>query len=384
MSQATRFVRSSLQRNRADRAARTPRPAPRVLIFGGSQGAHAINMAMVEAAPRLAAAGGVAITHQTGERDLELVRRAYRDAGLEARVEPFLYAMDREMKDADVIVCRAGATTIAELTAAGRAAILIPLPTAADDHQRKNAEVLRRAGAAELIEQKDLTGDRARRARARARRRSAHGEPAMSRGSQAVREARRRQSDRRSRAGARRRRLMLGRTRRIHFVGVGGHRHERDRRAAREPRIRGQRIGREDIGRDRSAGHAGRPDRARARRLARRQRRRRRGLVGDTAGEPGGRRGAAARDSGDPASRDARRADAAAIRDRDRGRARQDDDDVDGGAGARARRPGSDRGHRRTVERVRQQRPAGPRRLHGGRGGRERSIVSEADARRSR
>jgi UDP-N-acetylglucosamine--N-acetylmuramyl-(pentapeptide) pyrophosphoryl-undecaprenol N-acetylglucosamine transferase len=131
----------------------------RVLIFGGSQGAHAINMAMVEAAPRLAADGGVDITHQTGERDLELVRRAYRDAGLAARVEPFLFAMDREMKQADVIVSRAGSTSIAELTAVGRAAILIPLPTAADDHQTKNAEVLVQAGAAELIAQKDLTGN---------------------------------------------------------------------------------------------------------------------------------------------------------------------------------------------------------------------------------
>ncbi|HYT74544.1 MAG TPA: undecaprenyldiphospho-muramoylpentapeptide beta-N-acetylglucosaminyltransferase [Vicinamibacterales bacterium] len=131
---------------------------PRILIFGGSQGAHAINMAMVEAAPQLAAAGGVDLTHQTGERDVDVVRRAYRDASLAARVEPFLFDMDRQMKRADVIVSRAGATTIAEITAAGRAAILIPLPTAADDHQRKNAEVLARAGAAELIEQKNLTG----------------------------------------------------------------------------------------------------------------------------------------------------------------------------------------------------------------------------------
>jgi UDP-N-acetylglucosamine--N-acetylmuramyl-(pentapeptide) pyrophosphoryl-undecaprenol N-acetylglucosamine transferase len=130
----------------------------RVLVFGGSQGAHAINMAMVEAAPRLAADGGVDLAHQTGERDVELVRNAYRDAGLPARVEPFLYAMDREMKQADVIVARAGATTIAELTAAGRAAILIPLPTATDNHQKKNAEVLARAGAAELVEQQALTG----------------------------------------------------------------------------------------------------------------------------------------------------------------------------------------------------------------------------------
>jgi UDP-N-acetylglucosamine--N-acetylmuramyl-(pentapeptide) pyrophosphoryl-undecaprenol N-acetylglucosamine transferase len=131
---------------------------PRVLIFGGSQGAHAINMAMVEAAPRLAAGGLVDITHQTGERDLDVVRHGYADAGIPARVEPFLFAMDREMKNADVIVCRAGATTIAEVTAAARASILIPLPTAADDHQRRNAEVLARAGAAELIEQTALTG----------------------------------------------------------------------------------------------------------------------------------------------------------------------------------------------------------------------------------
>ncbi len=132
---------------------------PRVLIFGGSQGAHAINVAMVEAAPRLAADGGVDVTHQTGERDVELVRRAYAAAGLPARVEPFLFAMDREMKQADVIVSRAGSTSIAELTAVGRAAILIPLPTATDDHQTKNAEVLARAGAAELLPQKDLTGE---------------------------------------------------------------------------------------------------------------------------------------------------------------------------------------------------------------------------------
>jgi UDP-N-acetylglucosamine--N-acetylmuramyl-(pentapeptide) pyrophosphoryl-undecaprenol N-acetylglucosamine transferase len=132
---------------------------PGILIFGGSQGAHAINMAMVEAAPRLAAhRGGMAITHQTGERDLDLVRDAYRQAGLDARVEPFLYEMDREMSAADLLVCRAGATTIAEFTAAGKPAVLVPLPTAADDHQRKNAEVLAAAGAAELIEQKDLTG----------------------------------------------------------------------------------------------------------------------------------------------------------------------------------------------------------------------------------
>ncbi len=132
---------------------------PRVLVFGGSQGAHAINVAMVEAAPRLAAAAGLAITHQTGERDLEMVRDGYRRAGLAVRVEPFLYAMDREMKSADLVVCRAGATTLSELTAAGRPSILIPLPTATDDHQRRNAEALVVKGAARMIEQRALTGE---------------------------------------------------------------------------------------------------------------------------------------------------------------------------------------------------------------------------------
>jgi len=133
----------------------------RVLVFGGSQGAHAINVAMAEAARALAAMSpGVDVTHQTGERDLSMVREAYTAAGLVARVEPFLYEMDREMRAADVIVCRAGATTLAELTAAGRPAILIPLPTATDDHQRKNANALVRQGAARMVDQKELTGAR--------------------------------------------------------------------------------------------------------------------------------------------------------------------------------------------------------------------------------
>jgi UDP-N-acetylglucosamine--N-acetylmuramyl-(pentapeptide) pyrophosphoryl-undecaprenol N-acetylglucosamine transferase len=148
-----------LETDRGDRQPDAGSPT-RVLIFGGSQGAHAINMAMVAAAPRLAAQRDrLAITHQTGERDVAAVRHGYRAAGLDARVEAFLYDMHREMNAADLLICRAGATTIAEFTAAGRAAVLIPLPTAADDHQRKNAEVLAAAGAAELIAQRDLSGE---------------------------------------------------------------------------------------------------------------------------------------------------------------------------------------------------------------------------------
>jgi UDP-N-acetylglucosamine--N-acetylmuramyl-(pentapeptide) pyrophosphoryl-undecaprenol N-acetylglucosamine transferase len=139
----------------------SPPGAARVLVFGGSQGAHAINMAMVEAASRLAAAApALAITHQSGERDLEVVRDGYQRAGLQARVEPFLFAMDREMKSADLVVCRSGATTLAELTASARPAILVPFPGATDDHQRRNAEALARGGAARMIEQRELTGDR--------------------------------------------------------------------------------------------------------------------------------------------------------------------------------------------------------------------------------
>ncbi len=152
--------------NPVRRAFFEPLPAPaaggpvRVLVFGGSQGAHAINVAMAEAAPRLAAGARVDLTHQTGERDVEVVREAYRAAGLAARVEPFLYEMDREMRMADVVVCRSGATTLAELMAAGKPSILVPLPTATDDHQKKNALALVTRGAARMVEQRDLTGAR--------------------------------------------------------------------------------------------------------------------------------------------------------------------------------------------------------------------------------
>jgi UDP-N-acetylglucosamine--N-acetylmuramyl-(pentapeptide) pyrophosphoryl-undecaprenol N-acetylglucosamine transferase len=148
------------QNEEANDRSNRPRDAARVLIFGGSQGAHAINVAMVEAAPRLAASGiRLAITHQTGERDLDLVRAAYQRAGLAARVEAFIFQIDGEMKAADVVICRAGATTLAELAASRTPAILVPLPTATDDHQRKNAEVFAKTGAAIVIDQRDLTGD---------------------------------------------------------------------------------------------------------------------------------------------------------------------------------------------------------------------------------
>ena len=131
----------------------------RLLVLGGSQGAHAINVAMIAAAPLLVAASvPVVVTHQTGERDHGVVRRVYAEAGLTARVEPFLEHMAAAMREADVVVCRAGATTLAEIAAVGRAALLVPLPGAADGHQRLNADQLVRAGAAEAVPQAELTG----------------------------------------------------------------------------------------------------------------------------------------------------------------------------------------------------------------------------------
>lgn len=129
-----------------------------VLIFGGSQGARAINFALVEALKSLPKEK-VSITHQTGELDFERVEQGYKNAGFAADVRRYINDMVAEFEKADLVVCRAGATTCAELAAAGKAAVMVPLPTAADDHQRKNAEALMKAGAAKMILQKDLTGE---------------------------------------------------------------------------------------------------------------------------------------------------------------------------------------------------------------------------------
>ncbi len=142
-----------------------PRPGTagerRILVFGGSQGAHAINQAMVAAAAHVRDIPGTcSIVHQTGERDLEAVKAGYAAAGIDADVRAFISDMPQRMADADVVVCRAGATTLAELTAAGRVAILIPFPAATDDHQRANARAIEAAGAAIMLDQSDLTGDR--------------------------------------------------------------------------------------------------------------------------------------------------------------------------------------------------------------------------------
>lgn len=134
-----------------------------LLVFGGSQGARAINESVIAALPHLEAERGVLhITHQTGEADFEKVSAGYMDAGWNERadVRRYIDNMVESFAQTDLIICRAGATTSAELVAAGKAAIMIPFPQAADDHQRKNAEALQTAGAARMILQQDLTGER--------------------------------------------------------------------------------------------------------------------------------------------------------------------------------------------------------------------------------
>ncbi len=132
-----------------------------ILIFGGSQGAHAINTAVVSALSQLRKMGKeLRIIHQTGERELNQILMDYRKYDMDAEVVPFILDMAAAYRSADLLVCRAGATSIAEITASGKASILIPFPFAANDHQTKNAEVLVNAGAAVMIHEKDLSGQK--------------------------------------------------------------------------------------------------------------------------------------------------------------------------------------------------------------------------------
>ncbi len=132
-----------------------------LLIFGGSQGARVINNTMIDALRYLQNyKNRLQITHQTGESDFEKMRELYDRSDFQnADVRLFISNMFYEFEKADLVICRAGATTCAELGAAGKASIMIPLPTAADDHQRRNAEAFQNAGAAEMLLQADLSGE---------------------------------------------------------------------------------------------------------------------------------------------------------------------------------------------------------------------------------
>ncbi|MGC1362134.1 MAG: undecaprenyldiphospho-muramoylpentapeptide beta-N-acetylglucosaminyltransferase [Silvibacterium sp.] len=140
------------------RAANTP---PHLLVFGGSQGARIFNTLMPKiAAALLATIPGLTILHQAGARHSETTLAAYQASGAPAerwQVYPFLDDMPRRFEAADLVLARSGASTVAELAAAGKPSLLIPFPQAADDHQRRNAEVLAEAGAAEMLLERELT-----------------------------------------------------------------------------------------------------------------------------------------------------------------------------------------------------------------------------------
>jgi len=140
---------------------RVPQKPFRLLITGGSQGALPINRTFVDSMDRLAARKSeLAIVHQTGERDYNAVRTAYARREIKAEVVPFLTNMPERFAWADIIVCRAGAITAAEIAAAGRAAVFIPFGAATDSHQLRNAQEMSRAGAGRLIPEPELTADR--------------------------------------------------------------------------------------------------------------------------------------------------------------------------------------------------------------------------------
>jgi len=150
-------VRASLVADRSK--AKEKKDYWQLLIFGGSQGAEAINKCVIDMLPQLQGMKDkVRVLHQTGSRQLEEVKKAYEQSGIQAEATPFIIGMAQAYADADLIICRAGATSLAEITAAGKAAILIPYPWAANDHQLKNAQALATEDAALMIPERELNG----------------------------------------------------------------------------------------------------------------------------------------------------------------------------------------------------------------------------------
>jgi UDP-N-acetylglucosamine--N-acetylmuramyl-(pentapeptide) pyrophosphoryl-undecaprenol N-acetylglucosamine transferase len=130
-----------------------------LLAFGGSQGSRVLNRALVAAIPHLPGDERLRLVHQTGPAMRDEVEAAYREAGRTAEVVAFLDDMEARFAAADLVLSRSGATTCAELTAAGKASILVPFALAADDHQRRNARALEAGRAAILLEEQDLAGE---------------------------------------------------------------------------------------------------------------------------------------------------------------------------------------------------------------------------------
>lgn len=137
----------------------TPEKPFTVFIVGGSQGAHRINTAVMTALTHLGSKDRVVFIHQTGAADEDMVRKTYSRHNVSGTVKNFFHHMEKHYRKADLVICRAGASTIAELTVLGKGVVFVPYPFAADDHQAVNARQLVSAGAAEMILEKDLNGE---------------------------------------------------------------------------------------------------------------------------------------------------------------------------------------------------------------------------------
>ena len=128
----------------------------RVLVIGGSQGAKSLNEQLPEKLKTVASQFGIEVTHQTGVSGKDQVDEQYQALDLDATVVAFISRMDEAYREADIVVCRAGALTVSELASAAMPSVLIPFPYAADDHQTKNGQQLQNAGAAVVVQEKDL------------------------------------------------------------------------------------------------------------------------------------------------------------------------------------------------------------------------------------
>ena len=144
----------------SDESPGPPSPRPRLLVIGGSLGARTLNRVVPAALAVLPAAERPEVVHQAGERSPDTARAAYDEAAIEADVRPFIDDMAAAYRDADLVICRAGALTVSELAAVGRAAVFVPFPHAVDDHQTANARFLVDAGAARMIAEAELTAER--------------------------------------------------------------------------------------------------------------------------------------------------------------------------------------------------------------------------------
>lgn len=148
----------SCAENRLQRRKQEAEALFNVLVLGGSQGAHGINTALIDSLSYLGEPRNFNFIHQTGPADEDMVKRAYESMGVQSEVSAFFSDMAPLYNMADLAICRAGATTVAEISAVGLPALLIPFPYAAEDHQTANAESLASAGAAEIIPEKELSG----------------------------------------------------------------------------------------------------------------------------------------------------------------------------------------------------------------------------------